>query len=161
MIRSIHREVADRVLDSVVEVFGFDRLTLLARRRPKRVVEARQVAYLILREAGFLSFPQIAEIMGHRDHATVIHGCSSVVLKARASSVLREKIDQVRLLSLVRSQACEEFVGAYVDGRPVEFLEDDRGAADCCARIGCGWMRGLHPAALATAPRREPQKRAA
>lgn len=161
MIAGIDMALAERVVDAVVEVFRVDRAELLGRRRPKSITDARQVAYYVLRETGFMSFPMIGKLMGDRDHATVIHGCASIALRARDSSVLREKIDQVRLLSMVRSSPCREFVAAYVDSRAVEFLDGDRSPADSCARLGCGWMRGLHRAYLeAAAPKRDSRRAA-
>jgi hypothetical protein len=132
----------------------------IRRGRGRSVVEARQVACYVLRETKFLSFPTIGGIMGDRDHSIVIHACSAIALKARMDARLRERIDQVRMLSSVHGLPCGEFVAGYLDERPVEFLPEDQRPADSCARLGCGWMRALHAAELCRALP-APQRRAA
>ncbi len=57
-------------------VAGYYDLTvedLLGRSRSRRVALPRQVAMYVLREEADLSFPQIGEELGGRDHSTVMH----------------------------------------------------------------------------------------
>lgn len=62
----------------VVTHFGLRPGELQARKRTKKIAEARQVAMHLMRQHTGASFPQIGEFLGGRDHSTVVHGCQAV-----------------------------------------------------------------------------------
>jgi chromosomal replication initiator protein len=51
---------------------------LLGQNRSSKIAEPRQLAMYLLREFNEISLPQIGEILGGRDHTTVMHGINKV-----------------------------------------------------------------------------------
>jgi chromosomal replication initiator protein len=60
------------VVDLVARKYGLTSEKLLSRDRTKEVALPRQIAMYLLREEAKISFPQIGEVLGGRDHSTVI-----------------------------------------------------------------------------------------
>lgn len=73
----------DQVLAEVAAAYVVDVETLKGSSRAARVVEARHVAFWVLRQQG-LSLPAIGRLM-NRDHKTVLHG----VRRVEGSQTLR------------------------------------------------------------------------
>jgi chromosomal replication initiator protein len=51
---------------------------LLSRDRTKDVAHPRQIAMYLLREEAKISFPQIGEVLGGRDHTTVMSAIEKI-----------------------------------------------------------------------------------
>ena len=66
-----------RVVDVVANV-GITSEKLLGRNRTREVALPRQVVMYLLRHEGNVSLPQIGEMIGGRDHTTVIYACEKV-----------------------------------------------------------------------------------
>jgi chromosomal replication initiator protein len=62
----------------VSEWFDISIKDLLGERRSRNLVNARQTAMYILRQNTRLSLPEIGEVMGGRDHTTVMAACRRV-----------------------------------------------------------------------------------
>jgi len=75
--------------------FGLRPGELAARRRTKKVAEARQVAMYIMRNHAGASFPRIGEFLGGRDHSTVVHACRVVEKKRSDDPRFRDLVDTV------------------------------------------------------------------
>jgi len=75
--------------------FGLRPGELAARRRTKKVAEARQVAMFIMRNHAGASFPSIGEFLGGRDHSTVVHACRVVEKKRSDDPRFRDLVDTV------------------------------------------------------------------
>ncbi len=71
---------------------------LIGQNRSAKISEPRQVAMYILSEYVKISSPQIGELLGGRDHSTVLHGINKVVknekLKKRAASIWNVVVNQ-------------------------------------------------------------------
>lgn len=57
--------------------------------RHKTIVRARHAAMLAIRtrsegEGNAMSYPEIGELFGHRDHTTVMHGCDQAFARMPA-----------------------------------------------------------------------------
>jgi chromosomal replication initiator protein len=64
----------DNILNTVAEYFGLRMDDLTGRRRTRAISVPRQVGMYLARELTDLSFPQIGEELGGRDHTTIMHG---------------------------------------------------------------------------------------
>ena len=82
------------ILKAVADFYNISSNDLLKRSRKKEVVKPRQVAMFLLREETKLSFPEIGQKLGGRDHSTVIHACE----KIRSESVIDEPLKQELVL---------------------------------------------------------------
>jgi chromosomal replication initiator protein len=63
------------ILKTVADFFSIPLSDLTKRSRKKDIVKPRQIAMYLLREEIKLSFPEIGQKLGGRDHSTVIHAC--------------------------------------------------------------------------------------
>ena len=86
----------DDVLAEVSKTFGVSNDRLLGRERTREVALPRQIAMYLMREEGGVSLPQIGEIVGGRDHSTVIYACDKVNNLMETDEHLRRQILQIR-----------------------------------------------------------------
>lgn len=99
--RSVEAE-PQAVLEAVAAEFRLTPAELTGPRRARRVVRPRQVAMYLLRDLCQLSFPQIGELLGGRDHTTAMHGYEKIVQELESDDELRRHLDQVRVRLLRR-----------------------------------------------------------
>jgi chromosomal replication initiator protein len=85
-----------RVVDVVASAFGISREKILSRERTREVALPRQVVMYLLREEANVSLPQIGEVLGGRDHTTVIYACEKVADMIERDDHLRTQILQIR-----------------------------------------------------------------
>lgn len=69
-------EIAQAVIEAVEKAYGIHDLTVRTRKR--RIAKPRHLACLIIREITDLSVTDIADILGHVDHTTVLHACKTI-----------------------------------------------------------------------------------
>jgi chromosomal replication initiator protein len=86
----------DDVLHEVSRSFGVSNERLLGRERTREVALPRQIAMYLLREEGGVSLPQIGEMIGGRDHTTVIYACDKVNNLMETDEQLRRQVLQIR-----------------------------------------------------------------
>lgn len=84
------------VVDVVASSFGIAPEKLMSRCRTREVALPRQVVMYLLREEANVSLPQIGEVMGGRDHTTVIYACEKVADMIERDDHLRKQITQIR-----------------------------------------------------------------
>ncbi|MCO6451371.1 MAG: chromosomal replication initiator protein DnaA [Caldilineales bacterium] len=96
-----HNEYLDKdpaaILQAVSDEYRISPAELLGARRIKRVVVPRQVAMYLMRELSQMSFPQIGEYLGGRDHTTAMHGHNKIEGNLADDGELRAKVERVKL----------------------------------------------------------------
>lgn len=85
-----------QVLNAVAVVFGLSPDELLGRSRSRDVALPRQVAMYLMREEVNASLPQIGEVLGGRDHTTVMYACEKVADMIERDDRLRRQVLQIR-----------------------------------------------------------------
>lgn len=85
-----------RVVDVVASVFGVSTEKLLGRDRTREAALPRQVVMYLLRQEANVSLPQIGQVLGGRDHTTVIYACEKVADLMEKDESLRRQIIQIR-----------------------------------------------------------------
>ena len=83
----------DAILGEVARVCGVRVEQLCGRSRTRQVVDARQVAMYVLREARQLSYPAIGQAVGGRDHSTAMHAVERVRCAMRQPGVRRDQVE--------------------------------------------------------------------
>jgi chromosomal replication initiator protein len=86
----------ESILQAICRYFGVSLEDLRGKARDRRVIVPRQVAMYLLREDGKLSLPEIGNLLGGRDHTTVLHGNRAVVSSLQNDSRLRGDLKGVR-----------------------------------------------------------------
>ena len=85
------------VVDLVARKFNLTAEKLLGRDRTKEVAYPRQIAMYLLREEAKISFPQIGEALGGRDHSTVMSAIEKIKDQIRSGDGRVQKdIDSLR-----------------------------------------------------------------
>ncbi|MGC8740603.1 MAG: chromosomal replication initiator protein DnaA [Candidatus Sumerlaeaceae bacterium] len=64
---------AEQIIQVVCQNFGIGREDLLGQNRKKRLATPRHVAMFLVRKFTKLSYPEIGEVFGGRDHTSVLH----------------------------------------------------------------------------------------
>ncbi len=85
-----------QVLAAVANVFGLSPEELLGRSRSRDVALPRQVAMYLMREEVNASLPQIGEVLGGRDHTTVMYACDKVADLIERDDRIRRQVLQIR-----------------------------------------------------------------
>lgn len=86
----------EAIINAVAQEYNITVSELKGPRRTRRISVPRQMAMYLLRDIAQLSFPQIGEYLGGRDHTTVIHGAAKIEKDLGVSPEVREKLERVR-----------------------------------------------------------------
>jgi len=85
---------SEKIIDAVASSEGLEVGDLLGQNRSAKIAVPRQLAMYLLRTYNEVSFPQIGELLGGRDHTTVMYGIKKVgdneKLRKRAERIWRE-----------------------------------------------------------------------
>ena len=85
---------SDRIIDAVAVAEGINVKDLLGQNRSAKIAIPRQLAMYLLRTYNEISLPQIGELLGGRDHTTIMYGIKKVgeneKLRKRAERIWRE-----------------------------------------------------------------------
>ena len=80
------------ILKSVADFYSISLADLVKRSRKKEIVKPRQIAMFLLREETKLSFPEIGEKLGGREHSTVIHACDKIKNEVSVDEPLKQEL---------------------------------------------------------------------
>ncbi|MEM8873118.1 MAG: chromosomal replication initiator protein DnaA [Planctomycetota bacterium] len=78
----------EAILEATCEYFGLDRRDLMSGRRQRTISLARSIAMYLVRKTSKLSFPEIANRLGKRNHSTVISACRRIEKALEANEPL-------------------------------------------------------------------------
>jgi len=84
------------VLKNVAEFYSLSISDLIKRSRKIEIVKPRQITMFLLREETKLSFPEIGQKLGGRDHSTVIHACEKIKKKESIDEELKQELFLIR-----------------------------------------------------------------
>lgn len=87
---------ADSIVDTVCTYFGFDFEILKRHDRHSALAKARQVLMYLLYKDTSMSYPDIGDFLGGRDHTTVMHGSKKIATEAMWDDDLRAVIKLLR-----------------------------------------------------------------
>ncbi|HWA64521.1 MAG TPA: chromosomal replication initiator protein DnaA [Candidatus Paceibacterota bacterium] len=80
------------VLKAVADFYNISLNDLLKRSRKKEVVRPRQITMFLLRDETKLSFPEIGQKLGGRDHSTVIHAYEKIKAESAVDEPLKQEL---------------------------------------------------------------------
>jgi chromosomal replication initiator protein len=90
------KAVPSRVVAAVCQHYNMEPDALRGKQRDKEIVLPRQVAMYLLRTETAASLPQIGEVLGGRDHSTILHGYSKIAHEMTENNQLRRDILAIR-----------------------------------------------------------------
>ncbi|MBI5079179.1 chromosomal replication initiator protein DnaA [Candidatus Wolfebacteria bacterium] len=97
IVDNINKQVSknitpNQVIKSVAAFFEVDQNDIMSRSRKKGLVEPRQIIAFLLRDILKISYPEIGERMGKRDHTTAIYSYEKISKEINKNSSLNQKI---------------------------------------------------------------------
>ncbi len=84
------------ILSTIAQEYGVSMDELLSQNRSQRIAFPRQIAMYMLREESELSLPKIGEILGGRDHTTVMYGHEKITGLLETDKNLRRKLVNIQ-----------------------------------------------------------------
>ena len=90
------RVTPDAILREVAAFYSVDLRALQGRGRSRNIVIPRQVAMYLLREETDSSLMEIGQLLGGRDHTTVMYGCEKIAEELNSDARLRQEIATIR-----------------------------------------------------------------
>ncbi len=87
----------EAILETAADYFGISIAELVGRNRSAPIALQRQIVMYLMREEVGASLPQIGQVLGGRDHTTVIHGCERVASALDADSDLSRTVAELRI----------------------------------------------------------------
>jgi chromosomal replication initiator protein len=90
------------LLEAISSHFGISLQALAAKTRARPIAEARHAAMYLLRNDAQLTLKEIGFLLGHRDHATVIHGVKKVSRLAATDPSMAAQLSVIRNSSNLR-----------------------------------------------------------
>ncbi|MDQ5981385.1 MAG: Chromosomal replication initiator protein DnaA [Patescibacteria group bacterium] len=90
------RITPNTIIREVCKYYGVTIKDLKGTRRMKTLVTPRQISMFFLRDISELGFQAIGELLGSRDHTTVMHGVNKIESSIKDNRSFQKEIDQVR-----------------------------------------------------------------
>ena len=91
------RRLSDReIIDAVASYFSVEVAALKGQRRDKSTALVRHVAMFLLREEANLGLATIGQLLGGKDHSTVLHGCNRIASQVNLDAHLRRDLINIR-----------------------------------------------------------------
>jgi len=86
----------DTILNIVAEHFNIKKEDLLSKSRKKDIAVPRQIAMYLIREELKLTFPNIGEALGGKDHSTVMHSWNKIKKDLASNYTLEQDIAMIK-----------------------------------------------------------------
>lgn len=84
------------IINAVCHHFNLSQQLLTSRGRARHLTYARQLAMYLLREEARRPLTEIGRMLGGRDHATILHGCSKITKELNLLPETREDVEYLR-----------------------------------------------------------------
>ena len=81
------------IIDIVSEHFNVSPADITSKKRPKEIAFPRQIVMYLCRKLTDMSLPKIGEVLGKRDHTTVLHGYDKINKAVEKDIHLKNTID--------------------------------------------------------------------
>ena len=85
-----------KIIKAVCDYFGLKETDLTGKRRTRLLVRPRQMTMYILRNTCGLPLMRIGELLGGKDHTTVMHGVKRVEREIEANPQIKQELSQLR-----------------------------------------------------------------
>jgi chromosomal replication initiator protein len=87
---------SEDILKAVARYFGVEEDRLLGKQRSREIALPRQIAMYLIREETGASLPQIGELLGGRDHTTILYGYEKISDQLETDDGLRRQIFSIK-----------------------------------------------------------------
>ncbi len=84
-----------RIIEIVCKDYELSPETIQVNIRRTEIREPRQICHFFAKELTNLTMQRIGDLIGHKDHATVIHSCKTVLNLMETDREYRERIKRI------------------------------------------------------------------
>lgn len=95
-VKNTHNINPDQILEIVNKYFGVNKSDILGPRRQKELVVPRQIIMFLIHEQCKVPFEKIGEILGGRDHTTIMHGVNKIRLEINRDREVQRMVMEVK-----------------------------------------------------------------
>jgi len=85
-----------KIIEEVCTYYTIKPKDLKGKRRPKEIVRPRQIAMYLMRKLTEMPLTQVGEVLGGRDHTTVMHGVEKIEKLIEENLQVREQVNVVK-----------------------------------------------------------------
>ena len=85
-----------QIMETVARYFGLDVTVFQGKSRSQAIARPRQIAMYLIREETDASLPQIGDLMGGRDHTTILYGCERISGLMDEDAAVRRNVVRLR-----------------------------------------------------------------
>ena len=85
----------DDILEKVCNHFGVTVQQVMSRSRKRDIALARQVAMYFAQKYTKMPASRIGQLIGNRDHSTVIHSCSTIEKRLKVDKAFAEEVNSI------------------------------------------------------------------
>ncbi|MBN1690743.1 MAG: chromosomal replication initiator protein DnaA [Dehalococcoidia bacterium] len=89
---------AQSVIHAVADYYAISPEDITGKKRDLKTARARHIVMYLLRQQNHCNLAEIGQILGNRDHSTVIHGCEKISTQISADSQLSKSIEDIRTM---------------------------------------------------------------
>ena len=89
---------SESIIEAISKYYNISHKDLIGQSRKKELVKPRQIVMFILREELGMSFPNIGQELGGRDHTTAIHACKKILKEMEINERITQEINSIRQL---------------------------------------------------------------
>ncbi len=84
-----------KILEQVAAHYNTTPKTILAKRRDRSTTLLRHIALYLIREQCQLSFANIGEILGYKDHTSILYGYEKMAAALKTDDILKQSVDKI------------------------------------------------------------------
>ena len=85
-----------QILEAVASHYSVSIESLIGKLRDQKTSLARQVAMYLIREHGQYRLSDIGDMLGGRDHTTILHGCDKIAKEIKTNPHIGKAITEIR-----------------------------------------------------------------
>ncbi len=95
-VKMVQKQITvDTIKEAVCGFYGLETSRLLERTRKRDVVQARQMSMYLAKKYTSLSLAGIGDVLGKKDHATVLHACKTITEQIAVDKKLRGELEEI------------------------------------------------------------------
>ena len=85
----------DSIINKVCNYYHIDTSTIHTKTRKREVVQVRQVAMYLAKKYTDISSSKIGQLIGNKDHATVLHACKIIKDQVEINKTFKNEIEEI------------------------------------------------------------------
>jgi chromosomal replication initiator protein len=90
-----HPLTIDDILEKVCQHFGVTQQEIMSKSRKRGFVQVRQVSMYLAQKYTKMPASRIGQLIGGRDHSTVIHSCSAIEQRLKIDKAFVEELNSI------------------------------------------------------------------